>query len=490
MWSAAITIIVQFAVFKYLYPFASFINGDSYLYLETAYHNSSINVYPVGYSNFLRLFSVFTKSDTALIGFQYLILQASILFFLFTMFFFYRPGKTVEIFSLCFLILNPVFLYLANYVSSDTLFVTLSLIWFTLLLWIVYRPSLKIIAWHALILFLAFTVRYNALFYPVIAGLAFLISKQRLWIKLAGPSLCIILIGLFIIHTGNKYKKLTGIWQFSPFTGWQMANNAMYAYRHVDSIDRKSVPLRFQGIDKIVTTYFDTTRNFNKYPSEKILASTVYMWTPRMPLQKYMRQQYKNNKDTTVSQLKRWATMGPLYEDYGWFLIKQYPFNFLKFYIWPNTIKYYAPPVEFLEYYSTGKDSVNKTAQEWFEYRSRKISNRTGTFRVEILDFLPIIAGSLNVVFIFGLAGYLILQGYRHRRIDRKAIILITTFWLVNLIFSIFASPIALRFQLFPITVFIPFSFIFIEYITVTAMQAEINQQTKEKEVAWSGVET
>ncbi|MBO9565799.1 MAG: hypothetical protein J7621_23685, partial [Niastella sp.] len=57
-------LVIQFSIFKYLYPFASFIHGDSFSYLQAANENLSINTYMVGYSNFLRLFSVFTKSDT------------------------------------------------------------------------------------------------------------------------------------------------------------------------------------------------------------------------------------------------------------------------------------------------------------------------------------------------------------------------------------------------------------------------------------------
>jgi len=474
---AAIAILIQLATFKYLYPFASFINGDSYVYLETASYNLSINTYPIGYSMFLRFFSIFTKSDTALVAFQYFSLLASILGFLFTIFYFYKPGKAVQIILLAFLVLNPVFLYLANYISSDTIFLTLSLVWFTLLLWITQRPTTKLIIWHGIILFLAFTVRYNALFYPLIAGLAFLLSKQRFWVKLGGPGFAILLIGLFILHSGNKYKKLTGTWQFTPFSGWQMANNAMYAYRYVDSAKRKPVPNRFREIDNMVTTFFDTTRNVEKYPSEKLQASTVYMWTSSMPLQQYMNNHFKN--DTVSSELKRWASMGPLYADYGSYLILQYPLNFLRYFIWPNTIKYYSPPVEFLEQYSTGKDSVNQSAQLWFGYESRKISNRTGTFKVEVLSFLPIATGSMNVIFLFGLVGYILLQGYQQQPVLRKGILLVTTFWLVNFVFSVYASPVALRFQLFPIIVSTSFASLVIEYIVRTALQEKVNPITK-----------
>lgn len=479
LWLAAIALVVQFAIFKYFYPYASFINGDSYAYLETAYFNFSISTYPVGYSNFLRLFSVFTKSDTALIAFQYLLLQGSILSFLFTLFYFYRPGRIVQRILLAFMVLNPVFLYLANYVSSDTLFLSLSIIWFTLLLWIVYRPTGRLVLIHGVVLFLAFTVRYNALFYPLIAILAFALSKQRILMKLAGTALAVALIGCFALFTSYKYEKLTGIRQFSPFTGWQLANNALYAYRYIDSRDRKPVPKRFTQLDKMVNTYFDTTRDIKKYPQEAVVAGTVYMWDRRSPLQLYMNKHFtKDSTANPVSELKNWASFGPLYADYGKYLIRQYPITFLQHYIWPNTMKYYAPPVEFLEEYSTGKDSVNMIAQAWFNYKSKKITSRFKSFKVSVLDFFPIMAGSLNVVFLFGLLGYILLQGYQQQPIVRKGVLLVSALWLVNFGFSVFASPIALRFQLFPIIISISYASLFIEYIARAATKPEIKPVT------------
>lgn len=472
LWCAVIALMVEFTIFKYFYPFASFINGDSYVYLETAYHNFSINTYPVGYSNFVRVFSAFTKSDTLLVGFQYFFLHASILGFLFTIFYFYRPGKVVQCFLLAFFILNPVFLYLANYVSSDTLFLTLSILWFTVLLWLVHRSSKQLIIWHAVILFVAFTVRYNALFYPVITLLAFSLSRQRIWLKIAGTGLGVLLIGCFILYTGNKYKQLAGTWQFSPFTGWQMANNAMYAYRYIDSMDRKPVPPKFRVLDQMVRTYFDTTRDVKKYPQEQLLASTVYMWAPNSPLRLYMADQFKT--DSVSDKLKQWATVGPLYGNYGAYLMRRYPLTFLRHYLWVNTLKYYSPPVEFLEQYSTGKDSVHPVAQVWFGYESRKITSRFKSFDVPVLNFLPILAGALNILFLFGLFAYWFLGGWQNV-IFRKGIMLAAAFWLVNFGFSVFAAPIALRFQLFPIIISISFTAMFIEYITKAAVRPTVS---------------
>ena len=467
---AGIAIVIQFVIFKCLYPRAGFISADSYVYLQTAFLNVDINTYPIGYSRFLRLLSVFTNSDTALVAFQYLFIQCSALLFLFTLFFFYRPGKFVRIVLLTFVLFNPVWLYLSNYVSSDPFFLALSLLWFTLLLWILERPRLHLVIAQVIVLFLAFTVRYNALYYPLITAMALLLYRRRTGgqgistgIRLAGIAASFLVIAGFMWYTAAKYRELSGIRQFSPFSGWQLANNAMYAYRYVDSADVKPAPARFRELDRAVRTYFDTTRDWHKHPTEMLLANTYYMWDSLTPLQQYMNRQFK--KDSTSKKLKKWATVGPLYADYGAYLIRQYPLVFAKYYLWPNALKYYAPPVEFLDSYNMGRDTIAPIAQQWFGYKSNKTKTAFKDLKVSILNFYPILAGILNVLFLFSFLFFGMLHGFRENRTLSATLVLVGSFWLVNFGFSVFASPIALRFQLFPMLVFFSFSLLLMEYI-------------------------
>ena len=459
----SLAVVAQLIIFKLIYPFAGYINGDSYTYLASAYWNMDINTYPIGYPRFLRLFSVFTSSDTALVAFQYLLLMGSVMALLFTLFYFYQPAKWVKITLITLMTFNPVFPYLANYVSSDALFLSLSLVWFTQLLWIVYRPSARLIVINCFILFLAFTVRYNALYYPLVALVAFLLNRQHLAQKLAGLALGMLLIGSFVLFTGNKYRELAGKWQFSPFSGWQVANNAMYAYRYVKGDQVKKAPARFEKLDKMIRTYFDTTANPLLHPEETERASTIYMWTPKAPLQLYMKERFKG--DSTSESLKKWATMAPLYRDYGTYLIKSYPMAFLKHYLWPNVAKYYAPPAEFLESYNAGIDTVRPIAQVWFGYKTNKIKTYMKTLKVPLLGLYPTFVGAMNVIFLASLAGFLFLFGLRSRLPLAGVVMLIIPLWLINFVFSVFSAPIALRMQLFPMIVFAAFSLLLLDQI-------------------------
>jgi len=450
LWIAAAAILIEFAVFKYFYPFASFIHGDSFSYINAADKNLTINTYLIGYSKFLRLFSVFAKPDYILVAFQYLFIQCSVLFLLFSLFYFYRPGRAMQIILLSFMVFNPLFLHLGNLVSSDGFFLALSCIWLALLQWIILLPSKKIIIWHAIVIVIAFTVRYNAMIYPFISGIAFWMSHLTIRKKIMLWGVSILLCGLFVSFTAYQYKNLTGYWQYSPFSGWQWANNALYAYRYVDIKDRKPVQTRFAVLDKMVRDYFDSTRDIKKFPAEAEMASTFYMWSSGMPLVDYKTRVFK--KDTITAELKKWATMGPLFKAYGINIICKYPRHFARYFMWPNMNKYYAPPVEFLENYNSGRSEVTDQAKNWFGYKSRKVRTRMKSNMVWILNFYPILSGIINMVMFCSLTCFILLRGWKHNRVFSKGIILGGAIWIINAAFTILASSAALRFQSFPVT--------------------------------------
>lgn len=454
LWSAGIALVL-WGVFKYFYPWPGFYNGDSYSYLAAAFNNQDINTYPIGYSKFLRLLSVFSTSGNLLVTLQFAMLQASGLFLLFSLFYFLPQSRAVKWILALLLCANPVYLYLANYVLSDSLFISLSMVWFALLLWIVYRPGYKVLLWHTLVIFTAFTVRYNALYYPVIAAFAFLLSGKRNWLyRVTGIVLSVLLIGVYIGHHQSRYKQLTGTAQFAPFSGWQLLNNAMYVYRYVPQEERKTPPPALRQLDAYVRNYFDTSKDIRTHPIEMIKASTVYMWDARSPLQQYMHRRYV--KDSTTDKEVAWAKAAPLYAEYGRFLISTYPGYFARHYLWYNLMKYYTPPVEFLEVYNSGKDSIHVLGQQWFHYPA-VLKTRAGDYKVKVLNYHPLLFGASGVLFLSGVLGFFLLGGGADV-VLRKAVLLAVFFFVVNLGFSVFASPIAMRFQLFPLMIYLPFA--------------------------------
>ena len=476
LYLAAAAIIIQFAVFKYLYPFASYIHDDSFAYLDTAYENFTIATYPIGYSKFLRLVSVFAKPDIVLVSLQYLLIQYSTLFVLFTIFYFYKTGSVTRTVLLCFMVFNPLFLHMGNMVSSDGLFLALSMTWFGLLLWIVYKPSNKIIYWHALVLFAAFTVRYNALIYPLIAVLAIGLSKLSLRKKVLGLGFGFLLCGCFVGLTMFQYKKLTGYWQYSPFSGWQLANNAMYAYRKVDSADREAVPEKFRALDNMNRKLYDM------YPNLPIgEAGTYFMWAPSLPLMQY-KERFFTIKDRSANEYKKWASMGPLYNSYGWCLIKKYPIHYLRYFAGPNSMKYFFPPVEALGDYNGGQLTVQESAVKWFGYKENMVKTRMKNSKVPILQIYPFLVSITNLILFLMILSYLFLKGWQYNPTFNKSIFLAGFIWIANAGFAIFAAPIALRFQSFPLLLSVTFSLLLIDWLTRLTQHMKL--QSKQQSLA------
>jgi hypothetical protein len=235
---------LQWIIFKLCYPFPDFFS-DSYSYIEAAYLRLNVNIWPIGYSRFLALFHWFTTSGSALVFFQYLVWSISALYFYLTITYFYHTGKSTRIFLCIFLFFNPLWCYVANYVTSDMLFISMSTVWLTQLIWFLHRPKLYQVFVQALLMFIMFTFRYNAMIYPLIAAGVFLFSKQQARVKVLGIVSGPILIIPFIIWSSQAAKTMTGSGQFPPILGgWQWGNNALYFRGFIEEDSNASLPHR------------------------------------------------------------------------------------------------------------------------------------------------------------------------------------------------------------------------------------------------------
>lgn len=457
-----IVLLIQSILYKYLYPYANFLFGDSYCYVKEAFDNAQIDTYPIGYPMFLRIFSAITISDTCLVVFQYLLLQAAALSLVFTTFYFFSPHKYLKRFLIFSTLFNPLLFVIANTVSSDNFFLSLSLIWVVLLIWIIYKPTKSVIVWHAMVLFLLLTVRFNALFYPIISLFAFFLSKERLKIKIIGILLSLLLMGFFIIYNREKHYELSGKRQFSVFSEWQMANNGLYAYRHVPIESRKKVPDRFAELDAVVREYFyyASQNPYNIIDNGK--ATYDYMFMRESPLWIYCLQ--KTEIKEGESDLKARAVVGPLYNDYGSWLILHYPIQLIEFVIWPNFKKWFIPPMEMIDSYNGGAINVPELIGKWFKYKSVIIKSRVKDPYIfeGIVRLYPLWTCIIHIVFLLSSMYYFVFKWKKNPSNLNKVVLFITFFWLVNFGFNVFAAPIQMRHVLFPVQISNVFSFLLI----------------------------
>jgi len=448
-------VLVQFIIFKVLYPFPDFFS-DSYSYIDAAYRHLDVNIWPIGYSKFLLLFHWFTRSATALNLFQYLFLEVSCLYFYHTIVYFFPTGKYTRSIMCLFLFFNPLNLYLANYVTSDAIFIGLSVIWLTQLLWIIHRPHLHQIIIQSLVFFIAFTFRYNALYYPIITGAAFLLSRHKTAWKVAGVLTGPLLIIPFIIFSSFAAKKMTGTAQFPPILGgWQWGNNALYMRGFIEE-DSAIFPTRETArLDQIARHYF----NQPSRPQDQLSSyvANFFIRQPDAPLKQYMQEVYGHTKN--YGDVDQWGKVAPVFGQYGLFLIKRHPLAYARYYLLVNSKNYILPPLEKLEVYNLGSSFVAPIAAYWFGFESQKIKVVSWTFQGVLLFMYTALFAVLNLYYAIAISLFL---RYRSQikapRSYNYIIVIISTFLLLNFAFSVFANIIVIRYQVFPMIILLVFT--------------------------------
>ena len=451
--------IVQFVIFKMLYPFPDFIS-DSYCYIATNLFNMNVNLWPVGYSKFLLLIHAITPLDTFLVFIQYFLIELSILYFFFNILFLFSLRKNAITILFIFLFFNPLFLYLANCVLSDAIFCALSIVWMTKIFRMLRNPHPRDCIISAILIGILFTIRYTAVYYPIINAMSFLLSEQKVWAKLTGSLSPIALMIPFVVYTKNETKKITGTAEFSVFGGWQIANNALYMYDHIN-VPKSKLPPATVSLDNMVKEYFTTIPPQQRDVST--IEGTFFIKTQNAPLKKYLFSHYKS--EGAIGQFHDWGMVSPIYKVYGAYLIEKYPIPFIKYYILPNIGNYFTPYLEKFSTYNLEQDKVWPLAQYWFQYNTLEIRSVSKTLQGRLFATYPSFFFSLNLIYIFTFVLMLANRWFSYMAsFLRRAIILSAIFLIVNFCFSVFSTPVVLRYQVVPMIILAAFSLILLDY--------------------------
>lgn len=449
----------QFIVFKLCYPFGDFYS-DSYTYINAAAQHHAISFRPIGYSRFLEWLHKFTTSDTALVFIQYLVVQAGALLLFFSIRYFFPLQKIISNLLFAILMFNPIILYISNYISSDTLFIGLSLLWFTQLLWIINRPQWIQLFSLASLLVLIFTLRFAALYLPAIALLAFLFCRRNLVFKLAGIALSVVPIVIGIQRIKQTTENETGTAVFSAFGSWMSANNAMHMYPYIEVKDEDLPSSESVTFNHLVKKYFDTLPASERpYPS----LTFKYLWEKNAPLKVYMRSLQMQNGDTYFNT---WNAVAPVFSEFSSSLVKQHPTAFAHYFLWPNIKWYCVPPLESMVVYNTGATKVDSVAINWFKFKSEQVTCISPTIQETILQPMPYWFLLVNIAFCVLLVMVIVrVKQYSLPKDLLFTLLLAGGFWVTNFVFSIYAAPIVLRFQLFPMIIYSAFSLLLINIL-------------------------
>ena len=455
--------IVSFIILRNLYPIPSFYS-DSFTWVGAAISRQPISFRPVGYSKLLIFFRYFSSTAVALVAGQYAVTLLTNLFLFFTFAWFFPLKNVYKALLYILLIVNPFYLFASNYVYSDAFFNPLSVLWFTLFIWILHKPSPFYIILQIILLACLFNLRYNAIVFPGISAVGILLtssSYKKKAVAIAANFMVIIAIWIFTTYQTKSY---TGIKTFSAFSGWQLANDAIHVLRH-STID--TLAIKDEEV-KAVTTYtihfFDTTKTFFADTS----ASALYMWERVGPLKKYMYVYPKRNR----SYFKTWNALGPVYSKFGQTIILQHPFVYLKHFAIPNAKAYFLPPLEAYATYMENRTTIPGVVTKFYKYKSNKTPKHYPGVYAFVFTPMQALFTVANILFLAIVSAYVFKKHYRKESaLFNRTLLCFGALYVVNFFFVVLLAPTVLRYHIFLLTLLFPVLFYLIQQLTVREKQ-------------------
>jgi hypothetical protein len=459
---AIVISVAYFIALRLLYPIPSFF-ADSFTYVGAAAKNEPVSFRPVGYSRILQFFKLFSSADIALIAGQYFANITANLFLFFSFIYFFSFQRWLKNLLFILLIANPFYLFYSNYISPDAFFCGFTVLWFTLLIWNLYKPRWYFFVLQLIVLVLLFSQRYNAMILPVIMTFAILLSKQAWWKKalsIAGSYAVIVLMVMMTIKATRNY---VGTNTFSAFSGWQLANNALHILRFekVDSASIESSESR--KILAYTNRYFETTTD-----SIPLTATAWYLWHPASPLKTYMKV-FDGRKKT---YFLTWNALGPVYNNFGKTIVLKKPVAYLRYFVVPNTKEYFYPKLEIYKTYFEDVDTIATVARKFYNYKTNSNSTHKPALYAAVFAPWRILFPLLNVAFVITLIAYVVKKNYtRETPLFNYTLFCFTLFYLANFLFVVLLAPSVLRYHVFILTLSFPILFYLIQKVWIDDKQ-------------------
>lgn len=453
--------VMQFIIFKIFYPYPDFL-VDSYNYIETARNHLAANVYPIGYGWFMVLLHAITNSDTFLIGVQYFILNFALGYFFFSYLYLYKPGKTGKLLLFITLFINPLFPYISNCILPDALFISLSVLLITQLMWMKETPKKSRVIMQSIIIGVSFTLNYFAIWYPLITLVGLVGCRYPWHLKMTGIAGSFIIIAAWVIFTKYETQKVTGVPTFSISEDWQLANNALYNYESL-RVDTNRMPKYMHSLDQEVRRFFTTIPKDQRDLSS--IAGSFYLIAPRSPLKSYMNQQFVNAE--ILPQIITWGKVAPLYKSYGFYLITTNTKTFINKFIISNAKNYLLPPLEKLDNYNLFLNTVPYEVQDWFNYTLPDVASVSPRFQQKLFSYYPSIFLFLNGCWLIGVCSIIFMQKFKSLRFGSIYFISLTGLYLLlSFLANIIAHPIVFRFEVSPLIFLISSSLMIFECLS------------------------
>jgi hypothetical protein len=144
--------------------------------------------------------------------------------------------------------------------------------------------------------------------------------------------------------------------------------------------------------------------------------------------------------------------VGPVFSQYGYYLVTRHPLIFSRAYGWPSTLIFFYPSLEMLMRYNEGKREVDETAKDFFHYSSKRVwTVCSPDLQGRLLAPLPAFYLLINLAFVLAVLFFFFSGKRRDEGSDfRKGLLMTVVFFGVNAAFCIFATVNMLRYQLAP----------------------------------------
>ncbi len=324
-------------------------------------------------------------------------------------------------------------------------------------------------------------------------AIAYILSKQSIWKKIVSITITFLLIIEMIISTIYKTEEATGIATFSAFGGWQLASNAMFPLKHVnfDSADFDTKTSKEMCV--FIKHFYDSLKTKNHFNPDTIV-NTQYMWCWYSPLIQYQNYYFTKiylpsynlhpsgksidrfivlhpkllswNSAGPVFVIKKkqpqydllsFTAMGPVFEEFGTEVIKKYPLEYLRYYIWPNITVYFHPPVELLEKYNEYFTTLGYPETTFYNFPSNKIDRSYAGLIYILMAPWSWLFTLINILFLLLVTAYYFVRAYKNDGWFNRCLIFYLTFYLSYALFNIVGSPTLFRYYLAIVTLSIAF---------------------------------
>jgi hypothetical protein len=146
-----------------------------------------------------------------------------------------------------------------------------------------------------------------------------------------------------------------------------------------------------------------------------------------------------------------WNRVGPVFTQYGYFLIRRHPLAYIRYYGWNSAKSFFVSPLDVFAEYNEGHPAVDQIAVDWFHYRDKRVRAWSFTAQTVLMAPWPWIVLFLNMAFVITTLWYLSVRRRREENIVFMGSLELTAAYLLsNALFCIAASPSVFRYQILP----------------------------------------